>query len=217
MVHVPKVKAEDLDTARYESKKPIEVSDRDTKNGMSTIVAIIRLALIRTINIAGDIHPEWVSAMVLFNHLTCKAPIASLTGNNEHRKIDEMAFKRADSDGNGHTELISAYEHGDFPDGDGHTYRDLAGLNGMSEVFGLMSIVLRRLLGLQGPLHDLIANIPKEGFVFAVFELLDNYFLVDEQSVEHLRDKWYANRHIMGSNMRLWVKSNDDMVTQHNI
>ena len=162
MVHVPKVKPEDLDVARYESKKPIEVSDRDTRNGMSSIVTILRLALIRTINIAGDIHPEWVSAMVLFNHLTCKAPIASLTGNNEHRKIDDRAFKRDADKGDGHTELISAYEHGDFPDGDGHTYRDLADLNGMAQVFGLMSIVLRRLLGLQGPLCDLIANMPKE-------------------------------------------------------
>ena len=148
MVHVPKVKPEDLDTAGYESKKPVEVSDKDKGDGMSVIVAIIRVALIRTLNIAGDIHPEWVSAMVLFNHLTCKAPIASLTGNNEHRKIDEFAFKRANDGGNGHTELISAYEHGDFPDGDGHTYRDLADLNGMSGVFGLMSIVLQRLLGL---------------------------------------------------------------------
>ena len=128
-----------------------------------------------------------------------------------------MTFKRADSDGNGHTELISAYEHGDFPDGDGHTYRDLADLNGMAQVFGLMSIVLRRLLGLQGPLYDLIANMPKEAFVFAVFELLDNYFLVDEQSVENLRDRWYGNKHGTGSNMRQWLKANDDMVGQHNI
>ena len=216
MVFVAKVTKDHLDTARYESKKPVEISDDDTKEGMALIVRVLRLALIRTINITGDIHNEWVTAMVLFNHVTWRAPIASLTGNSKHGRVEEMAFKLADGS-NGHAAVISMYDHPDFPTGDDHNYRELAKLVGMDKVFSLMSIVLRRLLSGHAALYDIISGIPKEGFVFAVFELLDNYFLVDEQSVENLRDRWYANRHITGSNMRQWLKANDDMVGQHNI
>jgi hypothetical protein len=59
---------------------------------------------------------------------------------------------------------------------------------------------------------DAVVVFPKEAFIFAVQALLEDHFLVDEQSIEDLRDRWYSNAQVTGSDMRAWVKMNAEVV-----
>jgi hypothetical protein len=138
--------------------------------------------------------------------------IASPTGNKEWRKIEAGAFKRSSTSGSGHDAVISMYEHPTFPDGDGKTYMDLAKLCLLKEVLCLASTAVRRLLGNRGIFFDAVVVFPKEAFIFAVQALLEDHFLVDEQSIEDLRDRWYSNAQVTGSDMRAWVKMNAEVV-----
>jgi hypothetical protein len=110
--------------------------------------------------------------------------------NKEYRTVHDGAFKRPNTEGTGtgHDTITDLYDHPDFPDGDGHTYLDLAKAAGLVTSLDLASTVLRRLLGQRGELYEDIINYPKSTFLFAVFDLLDSHYIVDSQSVDDLRD-----------------------------
>jgi hypothetical protein len=174
MAKLTKPKPDDVDTAtaKSESKKEIELKE-DQESKLSPILTLLRLVLINTLRVVGDINPTWVDAILLLNYLTSKAPIASLTGNKEYAVIDDDAFKDAVHQSNGHAEVISMYKHPTFPDGDGNTYMDLGKRVGMKEILELASMVMRRFLGQRGVFFDEIIVYPKVAFVFAVYELVD--------------------------------------------
>ena len=88
MAKLAKPKAAQVETAKTESKKEIELKENEVTK-LSPILTLLRLILVNTLRVVGDIDPQWVDAILLLNHLTCKAPIASLTGNKEHSVIDD--------------------------------------------------------------------------------------------------------------------------------
>ena len=95
MAKLAKPKAAEVETAKTESKKEIELKENEVTK-LSPVLTLLRLILVNTLRVVGDINPTWVDAILLLNHLTCKAPIASLTGNKEHSVIDEDAFYGCD-------------------------------------------------------------------------------------------------------------------------
>jgi len=214
MPGIAKATSDDLDTARYESKHAVKLGDDDDER-LSPIVALLKLVLIRTFTIIEDLNPDWTEGLKLLNELTVKAPIASILCNKGYRTVQDGAFKL--QGGTGHDTITDMYDHPDFPDGEGHTYVDLAKAAGMKTVLELASTVLRRLLGQRGELYEDIVNYPKTAFLFAVCELLDNHYMVDSQSVDDLRDRWRDSIHVTGSDMRAWIKDLGIMVRQVNI
>ena len=218
MSGIAKATSDDLDTARYESKHAVKLGEDDDER-LSPIVALLKLVLIRTFTIIEDLNPDWTEDIKLLNELTVKAPIASILCSKGYRNVHDGAFKRPNTEGSGtdHDTITDLYDHPDFPDGDGHTYLDLAKAAGLATASDLASTVLRRLLGQRGELYEDIVNYPKSAFLFAIFELLDNHYMVDSQSVDDLRDKWRDSIHVTGSDMRAWIKDNANMVRQINI
>ena len=47
--------------------------------------------------------------------------------------------------------------------------------------------------------------------------MLDSHFIVDEDSVDKLMDLWHDDTHITGSDIRAWIKKNNDDVEQLNL
>ena len=216
MAKLAKPKAAQVETAKTESKKELELKENEVHK-LSPILALLRLILVNTLRVVGDIDPQWVDAILLLNHLTCKAPIASLTGNKEHSVIDDDAFKEAIDSSNGHAEVISMYEDPKFPDGEGKTYMALGRLLGMVEILELASMVMRRFMGQRGVFFDCVMVYPKVAFVYAVFDLLESHFIVDIEAIEALREMWYSNMHVTGADVKEWIDDNADMVRRHNI
>jgi hypothetical protein len=60
-------------------------------------------------------------------------------------------------------------------------------------------------------IFDCVIIYPKVAFVFAVDDLLDSYFVVDVEAIENLKEKWYSNAHVTGSDMRAWIHDNADI------
>jgi hypothetical protein len=180
MPGITKLTAGHIETARTESKHRIKLEDTDGEVGLSPIVTLLKLAIAQTLSILVDISPDWGEAVKLFNHLTVKAPIASLTGSKSFRIIDDGAFKLPNGMGDGHQRVIDIFSHPSFPDGDGNTYLELTNSIGITKMMSLASTVLWRLLGQQGVLFEQIRNYPKCAFIFAVHDLLDSHYIVDE-------------------------------------
>jgi hypothetical protein len=78
-------------------------------------------------------------------------------------------------------------------------------------------MVMRRFMGQRGVFFDCIIVYPKVAFVFAVFDCLESHFVVDIEAIEDLKEKWYSNMHVTGSDIREWITDNADMVLLHNI
>ena len=125
---------DDLDSARYESKKEVTLGDN---NDGVTIVELLKLVMIRLFTII-----EWSEGIKLLNSLTTRAPIASILCNSEWCTIDDLAFKLRGGN-SGYKAVMDIYDHPEFPDGDGHTYADLAAAAGLDSVLSLASTVLR--------------------------------------------------------------------------
>jgi hypothetical protein len=70
---------------------------------------------------------------------------------------------------------------------------------------------VRGFLGQRGVFFDCVIIYPKVAFVFAVDDLLDSYFVVDVEAIENLKEKWYSNAHVTGSDMRAWINDNADI------
>ena len=205
------VTEEQVATARRESKTAIDVTD-DIRNQLNPIVVILRIALMQTFDILDDIDPGWKEAIKLLDHLTTKAPIACIMGNKFFGAVDDGAFKRRQ--GNGHNAVITIYDHPTFPDGNGHTYKDLAVVAGIETVLKLAATVFGRLLGRRGKVYEEFAKYPKVAFLVAIADMLDSHFIVDEDSVDKMVDLWHDDRHITGSDIRSWIKKNNDDVEQ---
>ena len=101
-------------------------------------------------------------------------------GNSEWRTINDLAFKIREGN-NGHKAVIDIYDHlrSFLAVMDRPSHSDLAAVAGLETVVALASAVLRRLLGQRGLLYEDIITYPKSAFLFAVFKLLDNHYLVD--------------------------------------
>ena len=208
------VTEEELEAARRESKKAIDITE-NVQNQLNPIVTILKIALMQTFDILDDINPEWKAAIKLLDHLTTKAPIACIMGNKFFGTIDDGAFQRRA--GNGHNAVIAIYDHPTFPDGNGHTYKDLAVVAGIETVLKLAATVFGRLLGRRGKIYEEFAKYPKVAFLVAIADMLDSHFIVDEDSVDKMVDLWHDDRHITGSDIRTWIKKNNDDVEQLNL
>ena len=100
---IDEVTEEELEAARRESKKAIEITD-EIRNQLNPIVTILKIALMQTFDILDDIDLGWKEAIKLLDHLTTKAPIACVMGNKFFGAVDENAFKKAR--GNGHNAVM---------------------------------------------------------------------------------------------------------------
>jgi hypothetical protein len=95
------------------------------------IAELLKPARIRLFTTTDDINPERRTEGIKFlNSLTNRAPIASILCNDERRTINDRTTVLSDglkgANGNGHQAIADIYGHPEFPDGDGHTYADLA-------------------------------------------------------------------------------------------
>ena len=203
------VTEEELEAARRESKKAIEITD-EIRNQLNPIVTILKIALMQTFDILDDIDLEWKEAIKLLDHLTTKAPIACVMGNKFFGAVNDDAFQARR--GNGHDAVMAIYGHPAFPDGPGHIYQDLAAAAGIETVLKLAATVFGRLLGRKGKVYEEFAKYPKVAFLCAIADMLDSHFIVDEDSVDKMVDLWHDDTHITGSDIRSWIKKNNDGV-----
>jgi hypothetical protein len=132
---------------------------------LSPIVALLKLVMIRTFTTIEDLSPDWTEGNKLLNELTVKAPIASTLCNKEYRTVHDGAFKRPNTEGTGtgHDTATDLYGHPDFPDGDGHTYLDLAKAAGLVTVLVLLPLFYVVYSGnVAGELCEDIINYSKQ-------------------------------------------------------